>query len=135
MNASLLMAAGACYFFLKKSNKIQDSKDASLPHKAFAAISQHHGLGILPLLSLAHSLRFRANSHYALPTTQGQHVLPDFAGSCSAVEEKKREKRNKRKSLSLRGAAWVVRRGDAAISSLVNYLRDCRAIARNDKQA
>jgi hypothetical protein len=88
MNVCLLIAAGAYYFFLKKSNKIQDSANASFAALAFARIMQNHGpQEFAPALARA-GLRFR---QIRFPFhTQASIVLPDLPGSRTAVGRGKR---------------------------------------------
>ena len=76
----------------KKVTKIQDSEDASLPRGPLRGKSvSTTGWGFCPLLSLAHGLRFRANSRYALPCAQSQHVL-SISLEAAPLSEKNREK-------------------------------------------
>ncbi|WP_091375472.1 hypothetical protein [Mucilaginibacter mallensis] len=83
------------YFFCldTKETKNQVSRNASLPHKAFALQTrQNLGCYIFTLLSLrTWPLRFCKN--LLCPAThKATIVLPDFARSCSTDEKKRKEK-------------------------------------------
>ncbi|MES2278802.1 MAG: hypothetical protein V4592_22415 [Bacteroidota bacterium] len=88
MNVRLLIIAAAYHFFLeKKVTKIQDSKNASFAHMAFALqTGQNHGYAYLPRCH-SHNLRFCKTLMPSL--AQATMFCPLSPGSSFAVGELK----------------------------------------------
>src|SRR3569623_1597770 len=86
INVGLLIAAGAYYFFLKKSSKIQDSQNASSAAQAFAQQTvQNHGLNLdAPLRTRSPALQHQANA----PSTHRPPCSARFRPEALLLSEK-----------------------------------------------